>query len=337
MKISVVGGVIRVGHFKFTMSGAQRIVCMVWLIQMTLLRAKAFGRTIPDVELVAQTNDGSQSTVADKWLWDNPGPLFANIKCGNDASVSFPMGFHDEFGARASGAMSLRMYEENWENLLLSAKTHKPWSEKVGKCFFSAGKQTGKKAAAKRGFRHVLFETKDELLDVRLEEYPLSKYAEFKYLVYAHGRCGWSRRIRELAFMDTTILLEASNCTEYYLSKLKANEDFVPVKEDFSDLAQKLQWAHKNQEESKRIAQNWVLHARSIFSLPCVLDYVETLLTQYASLQRFQPIERSEWKKYDLLDPDAHTIKFLLSEEAQLDVSECPGIASKRENHKMTC
>lgn len=344
VRISIVNGRIRVAWFTFTISGAQRIICMLWLLQLTLLRAAAAGRPIPDVELVAQTSDGAESSVGAPFHFDNAGPLFSNVKCNEDASISFPMGFHDQFGARASGAMSFRMYREFWKELdALNADSTDPgqgppaWDKKEPTLFFSAGSQAGRGRPKTRGYRKKLFNIDSERFVVVPESHPLSDYAKHKYLVYAYGRCGWSRRIRELAFMEAVLFVESSNCSEYFMHSLVPNKDYVPVAEDFSDLAGKVDEIHGDQKKAKKLAANWLTHARSLLSLECVLDYIENLLVAYGPLQRFTPTERTSWKLYDMRNPDAHTVKFFQFEP--LPEENCPGLKSaKKNNHqKLNC
>ena len=42
----------------------------------------------------------------------------------------------------------------------------------------------------------------------RITSYEISPSLVFRYLVYAYGRCGWSRRIHELAFFNSAIFIE---------------------------------------------------------------------------------------------------------------------------------
>ena len=310
MQISIVDHTIRVAHFSFTMSGAQRIICMLWILHVTILRAEAIGRRIPDLELVAQTSDGAQSTVKETLLWDDPGPLFGSTKCGGDASISFPMSYHDQFGARASGAMSLKMFEEKIEELDHLGPQRHQWVGKEPKLFFSAGKGTGRGAASKRGHREQLFAVKSDLTEIVRESHPLEKYATYKYLVYAYGRCGWSRRLHELAFMEVVVFMETSSCSEFYMGALTPGVDYVPVKEDFSDLAEKLAEMHAHPVRAAKMAKSWVSKARGLFTLPCLLDYTEGLLKGYAKLQDFKPKLRKGWLPYDIRSSDAHTVKF---------------------------
>jgi hypothetical protein len=339
-RISIVGGEIRVATWSDNNnSGLQRLICMLWLLQIAILRAASLGRSFPDVELVAQTSDGPQSGVDAPYLhWENPGPLFGHTKCRGDASVSFPMGIHDRFGSFASGAMSFRMYEENWAELaqLGTPGDTTAWKAKASRMFFSAGKLAGKGKPSSRGHRANLFHIDSPLLTVTEDTRPLKEYAEFKYSIYAYGRCGWSRRIHELAFIESAMFIEDSECTEYFMEVLEPGKDYVPVAEDFSDLVAKLEEVHSDPKRARALAVEWLKHARPMFSLACILDYVENIINGYAGLQKFKPQPRPDWKLYDIRENDAHTIKFFSGTKRSPE--ECPSLVNvTSRNQRMNC
>ena len=294
IRISIVNGEIRAGFWFLKPSSRSRILCALWLLQMTILRAKAYGLAIPDVEMVFQGTDGAQSTIKKEFLWDDPGPLFSNVKCAKDASVSFPMGFHDQFGA-FYGTMSLTMYDRKF-NILKDQYRRPAWKEKEQTILFTSGRSSG---AGVRGHRKKLFKIKSPLLKVENTHVPLEEYARHSYQVYAYGRCGWSRRIRELAFMKAVVFAEASPCREYFYDALRPSVDYVPVNEDFSNLAEEVARVHKNATNAEEMASLWIERASDFFALPCVLDYVWELLSEYARLQRFKPRPRPTWEVYD--------------------------------------
>ena len=284
--------------------------------------AQAFGLTIPDVEMVFQGTDGAQSTVKEEFLWDDAGPLFSNVKCEKDASVSFPMGFHDQFGA-FYGDMSLTMYDQKFTVL---KKEYRPpaWKTKESSILFTSGSSAG---AGLRGHRIELAEIKSPLLKVEDTHVPLEEYAKHRYQVYAYGRCGWSRRIRELSFMKAVVFAEASPCREYFYDALRPGTDYVPVAEDFSNLAEEVARVHKHPKRAEEMANAWVDRASDFFALPCVLDYVWELLNEYARLQRFKPQPRPTWERYDFREEmkeetDDHK-GFLKRKQTHLDPKQC--------------
>jgi hypothetical protein len=340
LRVSVVDNVIRAAHWSFSSVGAARAVCFLWLVQMAILRAQAAGRDFPDVDFVLQTGDGAQSTVTEMYQWDNPGPLFGSVKCGSDASVAVPMSLHDQFGAYGSGAMSLKMYAGATDRLTKWDSVD--WEDKQDKLFFSAGSHPGKKAAFRRGFRKQLLDIKSPLFHTVYEELEMTESSKYRYLVYAYGRCGWSRRIHELAFFHATVFLEASNCTEFFMPKFEAMVDHIPVKEDFSDLQVKVEAMHKRPQDTRRYADAWRKKGRQVFALECVLDYIELLFTEYATLQRFKPQLRSKWPSYDLTDNIVFTPAYLGQPEMRRPMSECAADKSfwagkTRGRSKITC
>lgn len=324
IRISIVNGEMRGGYWYFKRNSRSRITCALWLLHLTILRAQAYGLTIPDVEMVFQGTDGAQSTVLEEFLWDGAGPLFSNVKCKQDASISFPMGFHDQFGA-FYGDMSLTMYDKKF-NVLKDQYRPPAWKEKESKILFTSGKSPG---AGLRGHRIELSEITSPLLKVEDRDVPLEEYAKHRYQVYAYGRCGWSRRIRELSFMKAVVFAEASPCREYFYDALRPGIDFVPVAENFSNLAEELARVHEHPTKAEDMANQWIERASDFFALPCVLDYVWELLNGYARLQRFKPQPRPTWEKYDLREETkeetARYQSFLKRNRTQLDPNQCKG------------
>jgi hypothetical protein len=52
---------------------------------------------------------------------------------------------------------------------------------------------------------------------------------------------------------------------EYFSSGLEAWVHYVPIKDDFSDLIEKIQWLKKNDDKAKEIAKNGQAFARFHF------------------------------------------------------------------------
>jgi hypothetical protein len=114
--------------------------------------------------------------------------------------------------------MSMNMFHANHDILAaLGKNTTMEWKDKHDRAFFSAGTQPGKFAAKARGFRSRLFDMHEPTLEIVEATRPLRDMVNYRYLIYAYGRCGWSRRLHELAFFPSVILLEQSNCSEYFM------------------------------------------------------------------------------------------------------------------------
>ena len=45
--------------------------------------------------------------------------------------------------------------------------------------------------------------------------------------MYTYGHSGWSQRLRELAFMNATVLMESSDCSEFFFDSFVPNVSFM--------------------------------------------------------------------------------------------------------------
>lgn len=76
---------------------------------------------------------------------------------------------------------------------------------------------------------------------------------------------------------------------QYYYGELAPWVHYIPVKNDLSDLREKLHWAKLHDKEAKQIAQNAREFALSHLMPDHILTYCYKVLCKYASLQRFDP------------------------------------------------
>jgi hypothetical protein len=172
-----------------------------------------------------------------------------------------------------------------------------PWDEKVNKMFFSAGA-----GAATRGNRSHIFEINSTYSAAEARGFPLKEYGRYRYLVYAYGHCGWSRRLHELVFFSSVVLMEDSLCREYMHYAFEPSVHFIPVAEDFSDLEVKLLAAVEDEAGSREMAKKWMEIGPDSLSLSCTLDYIDQLLRAYAKRQDFSVTEDPSWPLYTVGD-----------------------------------
>ena len=270
-----------------------RPTAAMWLIAMTYARAKARRQPMPDVALVLYANDGAFP----RSVSHVPLPMLGSVKCAYDrrhnASVSFPMLVQDHFGL-TDGRTTLSLYH-HLHDIQRAMGSH-PWYLKVNRLFFSAKPQ-----ASSRGHRDRIFALRNSTTRYAIYDTntPLKANGRFRYLVYAQGNMGWSRRLRELALMNATVFVQTSSrCTEYYLDLFTPGQHYVPVAEDFSDLDDQLVNMMHHPEMAETMASAWAALGQEALTLACTLDYVESLLRQYATLQRTRPVSDARWHQY---------------------------------------
>eukprot|EP00038_Savillea_parva_P012975 m.208156 g.208156 ORF g.208156 m.208156 type:complete len:489 (+) comp24036_c0_seq1:41-1507(+) len=309
-RLSYVHGEMRIARYNLDGKNIHRVICGHWLIYMATMRAAARGNPIPPFELNIQPGDSAFST--GRVQWNNAAPLLSNIKCGG-ASVSFPLTLHDQFG-NGFGHMSLSMYKEKYDTAVQWEMDTPAWSKKKPAAIFA-----GPRGSGSRGNRSRLFKLKSSALHITSDSTTVRDMAEYQGNIYAYGHCGWSRRVHELATMDTVVFMEDSICREYFHAMFEPGVDHVAVAEDFSDLVTKAEDMFKRPKDAEAMAAAWYTKGKQLFSLVCVLDYVDALLRAYADLQRFDPEYHSSWPEYH---PN-ETHDFFRSEAAALPTKAC--------------
>ncbi|CAM9152456.1 unnamed protein product [Choristocarpus tenellus] len=108
---------------------------------------------------------------------------------------------------------------------------------------------------------------------------PIYQQSRYKYLVYAEGHCA-ACRYGFMMRMGSVIIKVTSRCVAdsmWYFPLLRPWVDHVPVKEDLSDLEEKIRWCRSHDEECKKIAQAAGRLYERFVSRSAALDYVEML------------------------------------------------------------
>ena len=110
------------------------------------------------------------------------------------------------------------------------------------------------------------------------------KQSTYKYLIYAEGHCA-ACRYGFMMQLGSVILKVDSLCVAdqmWYFPLLKPFVDHVPVKADLSDLLEKLEWCHANDDKCREIAQNAKELYRKFVSREGILDYLQYICCEIA-------------------------------------------------------
>lgn len=307
-RISYVRGELRHASWQLNMD-LNRLRQSMWFLRLATLRAERRGRPLPDFELVLNPTDKTAGFArgGTEDLTDDPLPLFCNAKCAGDSSISFPIMFNAQLGG-AAGEMALPLYAAKYEDLERLGQ-QRPWQEKRTSLFFSGTNL--------RGNREAIYKSRSPHVTALLEVVPVATYGEYRYLIYAFGHSGWSQRLRELAFMEAVVLVEDSPCREFYHAAFVPGRDYVLLREDLSDLDEKLETVVVDEAGSAAMALRWRTRGQQVLSLPCVLDYVEALLREYAARQDFAPVPQPTWPLFHLNATPTH---FMSRQPPQVEV-----------------
>ena len=109
-----------------------------------------------------------------------------------------------------------------------------------------------------------------------------SEVYDYKYLMAVDGMTFISRLPTYLS--SGSLVFRAGLFSEWFDERIKPFEHYIPVKLDFSDLAEKLQWALDNDEEAAQIAIEGQKVAISSLRRDDMQCYLFRLLLEYGTL-----------------------------------------------------
>ena len=105
---------------------------------------------------------------------------------------------------------------------------------------------------------------------------------KYKYLVDVDGNsCSFERYFWSL-LSNCVVLKQITPNIQWYYGGLIPYEHFVPVKEDLSDLLEKIEWTRTHDKEAKQIAENATAFIQNELSIEDVFVYMTHLLQEYA-------------------------------------------------------
>lgn len=109
----------------------------------------------------------------------------------------------------------------------------------------------------------------------------LPDHCRYKYLIDIQG-VGYSGRAKILLFSGRPLFLVDRKWHEYFYKDLKPYAHYIPVKEDLSDLIEKMNWADNHQEKVLKIAKNAQDYAINNLTRGKAVEYLANALVEYA-------------------------------------------------------
>lgn len=108
---------------------------------------------------------------------------------------------------------------------------------------------------------------------------------KYQYLIDIDGNsCSYSR-CYWILLSNSMLLKQESDDIQWYYKGLIPYQNYVPYKNDFSDIIDKVEWAIKHDCNAKRIAINATEFARKDLSVEYIYLYFYKVLLEYARLQ----------------------------------------------------
>ena len=116
----------------------------------------------------------------------------------------------------------------------------------------------------------------------------MEEQSKYKYILHISGHVSAFRLSMELA-MKSVILMVESEWKLWYSDMLKPYVHYVPVAWDLSNLNEIIRWCKENDEQCKKIAENARIFYDKFLSRDSILDYMQKLIIDSASLMNAPP------------------------------------------------
>ena len=110
-------------------------------------------------------------------------------------------------------------------------------------------------------------------------------HLQYKYLVDVDGNSCTYERCFWLLLSNSLVLKQITPNIQWYYRGLTPYFHFLPLKEDLSDLLEKIEWAKAHDEEAKKMARESTEFVKENLSAESIFQYLALLLTEYATLQ----------------------------------------------------
>jgi hypothetical protein len=120
--------------------------------------------------------------------------------------------------------------------------------------------------------------------------------SEYKYLVHIEGHSAAFRMCYELSLNSVMLFVKGKYevwCNQF----LKDGVHYIAIKEDLSDLVDKIKWCKKHDAECKKIADNAMKFYEKYLTKEGCFDYMECVLNQMANIMSPKFITKTKSKK----------------------------------------
>lgn len=280
-----------------------------------LLEEVAATYPVPDVDLIYFNEDRLTERFFRNKRFINSVPIFVSAKNPSlRRAILFCDWYYDPKDENNELTRFLKIIDEN--------RNRWTWQEKIEKLFWRGSTFDGKYTLENwkthpRG--RAVFESKEhpESIDAAFIFYPdwstkdpqgferelgkaekisIEDHLQYKYQLIVDGVTAPFTGTPWRLYSGCVPFKQESSNVMFFFEELTPWKHYIPVKEDCSDLLERVRWAQTHDEEAQQIADN----AKEFVETHCMKDsillYCYKALLKYASLQKFKPT-LTPWKK----------------------------------------
>ncbi len=256
---------------------------------LRLVQKFARKHALADLELVFNVGDGPMDL--------HPYvPVFGFVSCKYSKEIPFPI-WDQANGPLERWDMKIHKITQNARKYL--------WHSRIPKVVFRGGLRScfrefnatacGRELLVRKCLERLdlcdgaLSDTSNRKdISLLISRIPMSEQEKFKFGIYTEGHSQWANRAKEQMFMGSALLMQTTDCKEYYTSQLTPWHHFIPVRYNFSDFFEAVEWARTHEVETKKMRGRMLRYAFSVLTQQKVEEYAFRLLENYAKLLKFR-------------------------------------------------
>ncbi len=106
---------------------------------------------------------------------------------------------------------------------------------------------------------------------------PFVDQSQFKYILHIDGNVA-AYRLGVTLLLGSCILLQDTGSRVWFQHMMKPGVHYIPIKEDLSDLLEKIEWCRAHDDECRQIAEDALELGRKIMTKDAVVDYFAATL-----------------------------------------------------------
>jgi hypothetical protein len=268
--------------------------------------------SVPDVDFIYYYEDRLKPSFFKRSRFQNAAPIFVSAKHRSlKRAILFSDWLYDIEEQTGGWNFLLRTINEGADRW--------PWEQKTGKLFWRGspfdGNHFGKYTFENwktfpRGAAVYASQLEPDAIDAAFSQYPSKFRSDLPRCEKEMGKCTFVPQIEQLQYKYHLLvdgvtatfpgthwkLLSGSACFKqesddilYFYPELIAWKHYIPVKNDLSDLLEKIAWAKEHDEQAKQIGEEGRKFALENLMPEDILLYCYKSLKKYASLQKFKP------------------------------------------------
>jgi hypothetical protein len=111
-------------------------------------------------------------------------------------------------------------------------------------------------------------------------------HLDYKYLIDVDGNSCTYERCFWVLLSNSLVLKQVTPNIQWYYGGLVPYVHYLPLKEDLSDLFEKINWAKEHDADARAMAERSTEFIKENLSTESIFQYMALLLTEYAKLQK---------------------------------------------------